>query len=262
MNNHRRTIDLYRVELMFVLAAAICIALPCSAPSLAQSPYDSRHYLATGYMAPGNAADAYRMAHPALNNHVQPVRMLVPDETLIGMGVASGFAESYSSQITVGMMVGPVYRFKISNVRLHPGVELYPSVEILGKLNPPPGLENQFPIEIQITQDDLEQAMKGRMVTRVIYLEDPNLPLPHRHVEGKQPSVEVGGGTDPLRAAERLGRPMAIMRIGSRIPTNNQSDVGFGFHAPAPVVLPAAPMAADRFTAPQVDVENVNQPNQ
>jgi len=245
MNMIRRTTDWHRFNLMFAISATIWTALPCPAPSLAQSPYDSRHYLATGYMAPGSAADAYRMAHPILNHHVQPVRVLVPGETLIGAGVQGGFADSHVSQVTVGMMVGPVYRFKISNVRLQPSIELYPSVEILGKLNPPPGLENQFPIEVQITQDDLEQAIEGRMVTRVIYLEDPDLPLPHRHVEGKQPSLEVGGGTDPLRAAERLGRPMAIMRIGSRIPTNTQSDAGFGFHAPAPMILPAAPVTPE-----------------
>jgi hypothetical protein len=261
MQKNKLLIGRHRLQLLLVLSTAIGFTLPCPAPSFAQSPYDGRHYLATGHMAPGNAADAYRMAHPELNHHVQPVRVLAPDEVLVDTAIQNGFVGSNASQVTVGMMVGPVYRFKISNIPRHPGTELYPSVEVLGKLNPPPGLENNFPIEIQITQDDLEHAIEGRMVTRVIYLENPDMPLPHRHAEGHQPSVEVGGGTDPLRVAERMGRPMAIMRMGSRIPTHTESDAGFGFHAPAPVILPAAPMTVNEFATPQDDLGNTRTPN-
>jgi len=262
MKNINQTTHRHRARFILALTA-IGFVLPCPASTAAQSPYDARHYLASSHMAPGSAADAYRMAHPDLNHHVQPVRVSVPNEALIDTGVEGGFVQSYASQVTVGMMVTPVYRFKVSNIPRHPGRELYPSIEILGKLNPPAGLENHFPIEVQITQDDLEQAIEGRMVTRVIYLEDPNMPLPHRHAEGHQPSVEVGGGTDPLRAAERLGRPMAIMRMGSRIPTHTESDSGFGFHAPAPVILTEASAVTNEFATPPYvpgDVIDAGQP--
>ena len=136
------------------------------------------------------------------------------------------------------MMIGPVYRFKITNIPRNFGTELYPSIEILNKLNPPKGMENEFPIEVVISEDDLNRAIDGKLVTKVIYLENPETALPHRHRADEQPYFDVGGGEDPLRAAEKLGRPMAILRIGSRVPMSNEITHEFNFNAPEAALLP------------------------
>jgi hypothetical protein len=60
--------------------------------------------------------------------------------------------------------------------------------------------------------------LSGRFVTRVIYLEDPNNPLPTRDTPGFQRYFDVASGEDPLKVADRLGRPLAILRMGSRTP--------------------------------------------
>lgn len=204
--------------------------------AMAQRPYE-RHNLVDAKMAPGLAAQASLLSNPQLSQVVQPVRVIAPNEARLEVGGNGGFAETHSARVTVGLMIGPVYRFKVTNIPNHPGKELYPSLEILGRLHAPPGLENKFPIQVNILQDDLERAIEGSMVTKVIYLEDPDTAFPHRHVEDHQPYFDVLRNEDPLRAAERLGRPMAILRMGSRVPTGQPDDQGFDFNTPMPTIL-------------------------
>jgi uncharacterized repeat protein (TIGR01451 family) len=68
-------------------------------------------------------------------------------------------------------------------------------------------------------------------VTRVVYLENPRSAIPERRSPDDQAFFDVGPGQDPIRVAEKFGRPMAIVRIGSRIPDQNELD-GFGFGTP------------------------------
>lgn len=223
-------------QIMIRWFAAVTILVCGASVSDAQRPV--RHELIRGDMPPGLAADYYRLSNPALESHNQPVRIISPLGTQLEIGSPNGFIKVNSSRASVGMRIGPVYRMKVSNIPQHVGKELYPSVEILGRLNPPKGLENEFPIEVVISQDDLEQAAEGRLVTKVVYLENPETALPHRHKADDQPYFDVGGSEDPLRAADRLGRPLAILRIGSRIPTSSETNQQFNFHAPAPTLLP------------------------
>ena len=209
----------------------------CAAVS-AEAQRTVRHELIRGDMPPGLAADCSRMGNPALEFHEQAVRIVAPLGSRVEVGSTDGFIRMDSSHASLGLKIGPVYRLKVTNIPRHSGKELYPSVELLNRLYPPKGLENEFPVQIVITEDDLAQALDGRLVTKVIYLEDPETALPHRHEVDKQPYFDVGGGEDALRAAEKMGRPMAILRIGSRIPMATETNDQFNFHAPSPTLLP------------------------
>ena len=88
-------------------------------------------------------------------------------------------------------------------------------------------------IPIELTLEDLELAMEGRFVTRIIYLEDPKLALPQAEDKEHQNWLEVGPHDDPLAIADRLGRPMAILRIGGRVPVDaEQPGADFMYHSP------------------------------
>lgn len=222
-------------RLRILIGSAIMLMLAQSA--VAQSLYEGQSQIRSD-MPPGLAAESCRLANPqALTFHMQPVRLIVPEGAHLNIGINGAFVETHSSRVTLGMSVGPVYRLKVTRIPRHFGRELYPSIEILDRLNPPPGLESKFPIQVVLSQDDLQQALEGRMVTKVVYLENPETALPHRHSENSQPYFDVGGGEDPLRAAKRLGRPMAIVRVGSRIPTYTDDDQGFGFNGPSPIMI-------------------------
>ena len=76
------------------------------------------------------------------------------------------------------MLIGSVYRLRVTNIPLQEGLEVFPTIEVIDRLYPPVGQEFRFPIPIELTQEELEMALDGKFVTRVIYLEEPDAALP------------------------------------------------------------------------------------
>ena len=211
------------------LAIGIAICL------LSFGELNGQHYMTRGDAAPGLTAQKRLMDQPDLAGYVQPVQVFTPEGSLLSMWSSQGFGSAHDSVMTVGLTIGQVYRMRVTNIHRFFDREVYPSIEVIDRLHPPEGMKNQFPIQVVITQDDLEKALQGRMVTKVIYLEDGDLALPYRPIRDDQPYFDIGQTEDPLRTAERMGRPMAIVRIGSRIPTFDDITTGeFDFFS-APV---------------------------
>ena len=117
------------------------------------------------------------------------------------------------------MQIGPVYRFRVADISADRTQEVFPTVEVIDRLYPPPGLALRYPIPIELTADELQMAADGMFVTRVIYVENPNQALPVATVPDEQPWVEAPQGADPLAVADEMGRPVAILRMGGRVPS-------------------------------------------
>jgi hypothetical protein len=100
----------------------------------------------------------------------------------------------------------------------------------------------------------------------VIYLEDPRSALPVSEDPDRQTWFEAPRGADPLAVADQLGRPMAILRMGARLPDYAAGpDLGFLFGCPPLVryepdvkVLPQPPKgrATDANWSPAAAREN------
>jgi hypothetical protein len=160
-----------------------------------------------------------------------------------------GFSNSNSNDVLVGMQIGPVYRLQVSDIPNANGLELYPTIEIIDRTYPPPCLALRFPVPIELTQEELELAANGAFVTRIIYIENPHQALPiARKVCDEQPWLEAPTGEDPLVTADRLGRPVAILRIGGRVPGAIDS-VNGGQCAPEFVMLPPPEPCPDSTTS-------------
>ena len=125
------------------------------------------------------------------------------------------------------MLIGAVYRMKVTNIRLAEGAEVFPTIEVIDRLYPPVGQKRRFAIPIDITEEDLKLAIAGKFVTRVIYLEDPRHALPARENPQMQNWFEAAPGQDPLAVADGLGRPVAILRLGGRLPRPTRPAVFF-----------------------------------
>jgi hypothetical protein len=147
----------------------------------------------------------------------------------------------------VGLQVGALYRLQVTHIPERPGLEVFPTVEIIDRLYPPPGQKLRFPIPIELTLEELELASEGHFVTRVIYLEDPLAALPLEDQREHQRWIEARVGEDPLVMADHLGRPMAILRLGGRLPAKDQPDGAFLYGAP-PVQLYDQPATQDEVT--------------
>jgi hypothetical protein len=178
--------------------------------------------------------------------YFQPVQITAPNGALISLAAEGTYTEPKREKTLAAMLIGPVYRLKVSNIRFHEGDEVYPTIEVIDRLYPPPAQAARFPIPIELTQEELEMAIDGRYVQRVIYLEQPELALPVNEIPGHQRFLEAAPNQDPLEVADRLGRPVAILRMGSRVPTaEDELDDAFNYRTP-PLVQFEPPPDIDR----------------
>ena len=46
----------------------------------------------------------------------------------------------------LGLLISPVYRFRVTNIPLHPGAEVFPTIEVVNRLYPPEGRAWEFPV--------------------------------------------------------------------------------------------------------------------
>jgi len=147
------------------------------------------------------------------------VEVLAPAPTPVSTGDGQGI-------ITVGLVRGVGYRLRIGNIPERPGAELFPVIEVVGHLHRPIDIDpGKYPIRVVFNQDDLEDAVdRGRLVTKVIYLEDPDSAIPLRMAKDQVGVLTINPSEPPLRVASALGRPMAIVRLGGRRPAPEDLD--------------------------------------
>jgi hypothetical protein len=216
--------------------AAWALVVGLATCSLAQRPH---HYFQRADMPPGAVGYGQLQRGGPLAWHVQPVHVTAPEGTRIAMAINGTFADGQMAPLAVGLLPGRVYRLKVTNIPLQPGSEVFPTIEIINRLYAPAGSVQRFPIPIQLTREELELALRGQFVIRVIYLEDPRNALPVVEDPKNQRYYEVAASQDPLEVADRLGRPMAILRIGSRVPDMDLTTGRFLFDSPPWTLLPA-----------------------
>jgi hypothetical protein len=172
----------------------------------------------------------------------QPVEIKAPEGVLVSLAADGQFDEPQQAPICVAMLLGQVYRIRVMGMPMAPGREVFPTIEVVDRLYTPVGQEVRFPIPIELTEEDLRLALQGKFVTRVIYLEDPQLALPVASSPEHQNWFETPPGRDPLAMADELGRPVAILRLGARLPDGiGGPDARFLFGCPVWLPCPQCP---------------------
>ena len=208
----------------------LLVCLSCAASLAAQAP--QVHYQHAGLMPPGAIGGQHLLRGGPLPGYFQPVEITAPQGAMISTAIEGGFAEAEPTSTKVGLLIGAVYRLKITNLPGHEGLEVYPTIEVIDRLYPPVGQEAKFPIPIELTDEELAMAIDGKFVTRVIYLEDPEAALPVKQDPAHQHYFEARLGENPLDAADALGRPVAILRMGARVPDAEGPDAAFLYGSP------------------------------
>jgi hypothetical protein len=238
-----------------VLSALALAGLATSAA--AQPPV---HYQHKADMPPGAIGLRQLDRGGPLPGYFQPVEITAPAGALVSLVTEGTFDEPQGNKALAGMLIGQVYRLKVSNIKFREGEEVFPTIEVIDRLYPPPGQAARFPIPIELTDEELQMALDGRYVMRVIYVEPPRDALGVQDVRGKQRYFEVAPNQDPMLVADQLGRPVAILRMGSRVPAAQYVDGKFLYHSPAmikfdPTVPPALPR--DAGLEPPLNAPNV-----
>jgi len=197
------------------LILTTCVVLFCSILN-AQSP-DGRYY-PIDHSIPGKAGHWAAAMGKYNPRFFQPIRFDFPSTGMVTIyqGQAKQSKSSQSS-VQAGLRVGPLYRLKISQMPEFPGLELFPTIELLDRLHPPRGEAHDFPIPVQFTHAEIKAAINGHLLTKVVYLEHPRVAIPHELEQPREP-LTLPPSVNLLKEADHQGRPMAIVRLGGRIP--------------------------------------------
>jgi hypothetical protein len=220
----------------WVLALAV---LCVTGSARAQGPRD--HYQHQASMTPGAIGSWQLRRGGPLPGYFQPVEIKAPPGALVSLAVRGRFDELLPAPRTAGMLIAPVYRLRVAGIPHLEGQEVFPTIEIIDRLYPPIGQAHRFPIVVELTAEDLELAVSGRFVTRVIYLEDPERAAPTAEDNfSPQRWFDCGADEDPLRIADTIGRPVAILRMGARWPDDpDNPSPDFLYGSPPWVEVPA-----------------------
>lgn len=204
-----------------LLQWALLVVAASSPAARAQQP--PVHWLHAGAVPPGAIGNLRLLRGGPLSGYFQPVRIRAPEGARIALAEEGGFGAEQANVAFVGLQIGPVYRLRVTAFPPDPGLDVYPTIELVDRLYPPQGLALRYPIPVELTREELNMAAEGMFVTRVIYVENPNQALPADEPQEDQPWVEAPHGADPLAVADEMGRPVAILRIGGRVPSSTST---------------------------------------
>jgi hypothetical protein len=206
------------------------------------------HYFLDAGGEPGVVAHAQiARGVPGVGSY-QAIEVSGPAGLQVALARDGQFLHTLEAPVKVGMIVGAVYRFRVTGIPFRPGEELYPTLEVIDRIDAPQGREHRFPIPVVLEESDLRQALEGALVTRVIYLEDGENANPMAVKPGQQMVLDVGPMDNALKAADQLGRPVAILRIGSRVPATLQGDLTEFLYGCPPWIPVATVPTRERLT--------------
>lgn len=178
-------------------------------------------------LPPGYNAEILRRVRDSDPYWLQPLRVHLPTTGRVAVHNGESLAAATGpAPAQFAASPGYLYRLHVSDLPEFPGVSFYPSVELLDRLHPPTGREHQFPVPVILTEADLQAAAAGLMVTRVIYLENPRLAASDDPLQRDLP-LSGEEQKNAVAVATELGRPMAIIRLGSRQPAAEGTPTGF-----------------------------------
>src|SRR5262249_32198942 len=138
--------------------------------------------VAPGVAPPGAVAAAGAVTCPTPNrfaNKRTEIRFVAPG----GMRVSwfaptpdgrAGFTTNYLSVPgRYNFLQAAVYRLKLSNIANRPGLELYPTLEVVpSNARSDPFLAHSS-VPVAFTEEDFEQVAAGNFLIKVVYLPDP-----------------------------------------------------------------------------------------
>jgi hypothetical protein len=227
----------------------LSVVLSAAAASAQQTdPVNGRQFPLNQYSPPGMVADWMHKAGRPQPPYFQPVKVSLPSQGRVTFyDQRPDRPVELESPAQVALLVGRLYRFRIDNMPELPGVEFYPTIEVIDRLHPPAGKADAFPVEFGLSQEEFAWAAEGRLVTKVVYLEQPQR-VPLMQLDEPHRTITLPPSKNALAEADDLGRPMAIVRLGGRTPDAHGMDPQF-FGPGGPVKLSALPETAQRGIA-------------
>jgi uncharacterized repeat protein (TIGR01451 family) len=235
--NHQSSIINLRGFAMHVGVLRLRRALPVAAVTALLASFAVGHppapgggiFPVPGMGPPGAVAGVGAMVPPAGPPHAAALpapaplvaaKFIAPKGVRVTAFPGSNLAKMYDAPVIMALRPGYVFRFELTNLPYNPGRALYPEVEVRGTLVPRPGLRYMdYPIPLVFSLADIERALRGALVTKVIYLEDPEKAIPAQTQPDYPIETPDDSEREALKNARENGRLMAIVRLGDRRPS-------------------------------------------
>jgi hypothetical protein len=207
-----------------------------------------------GYGIPGAVAAVGALTAPASPFPVQrsEVRFVGP----AGMKISwyaptpdgrAGFGPQYlEAPARYNFLQASIYRLKLSDIPNRPGVELYPTLEVVPAKAKTCTFLAHSAIPVCFTEEDFEQVAAGNFVVKVIYLPDPqfqDLAAAGGACPDEVVSSRLEPGVDPICEAQRRGSILLVVRLGNidlEAPNTPAMDAPNPFQPHGPPVPPQA----------------------
>ncbi|MBX9623716.1 MAG: DUF11 domain-containing protein, partial [Gemmataceae bacterium] len=146
-------------------------------------------------------------------------RVIAPEGVRVTFYPGTPLARTAPSGALFGLRPGYRYRLELSNLPTQPGRALYPEVSVHGVLVPRSGMKYMdWPAPLVFSPADIERASAGAVITKVVYLEDPEKAIPSEFGLAAPIEVPAGSEEEAIRGALANGRLVAIVRLGNKVP--------------------------------------------
>jgi len=117
---------------------------------------------------------------------------------------------------TIPVTTGKTVAFPITDLPGQDGVQLFASIEMASASRHTAVYLKQTAIPLMFGEDDIDQAVSGNLVTKVVFLPRPE--FQERALAGVETLVtsRLDPGVDPVVEAKRRGHVLAVLRLGNR----------------------------------------------
>ncbi len=207
------------------------------------------------YMGPPGAVAAYGamgtgmgFGGPMYPNQRTSIKFVSPQGMKVTWLGPAGYIEpGITAQASYNFAQGNVYRLRLSGIPTRPGKTYYPTLELTGATPKTIEFLSHNTVPVGFTDEDFAQVAAGNLVTKAIYLPDPQ--FADLAVGGAEElvSTKLEPGADPVVEANRRGTILAVIRIGNidlenpYSPAMDQPPAGGMMPSPALMAPPGVP---------------------
>lgn len=152
------------------------------------------------------------------------VRFVGPAGGKIGWQVATGQVDAQGRPLLMpaqldlpgrfNFIPASIYRVKLSNIPGRPGLELYPTLEIVPANAKTDAFLAHNYVPVEFTDEDFDQVTAGNFITKVVYLPDPQFQSNAAGGAEELSSTRLDPGIDPVAEACKRGHILMVVRLG------------------------------------------------
>ena len=128
----------------------------------------------------------------------------------------AGFGQQYlEAPGRYNFLQAAIYRLKLSDIPNRPGLELYPTLEVVPANAKTAAFLAHTSVPVTFTEEDFNQVQAGNYLVKVIYLPDPQFQDLATTGVDEVISSRLEPGVDPIAEAHRRGSILLVVRLGN-----------------------------------------------